>query len=116
MEYCTFAISSAYQIDKSVLKSSKEPMVNTDLLISSVLITLLIRVMPPTPIQSMPLARTILRLVELFIIVAFVPCCTAMPNILIESGKSKCFIVEAPIDTILKVDYEAPGECTLINS
>ena len=34
----------------------------------------------------------------------------AMPTFLVETGKTKCYMVEAPVDTILRVDYEARGK------
>jgi len=34
--------------------------------------------------------------------------CNGLPTVLIQSGKSKCFSVEAPVDTIIRVIYSAP--------
>jgi hypothetical protein len=34
---------------------------------------------------------------------------TALPTLLVDSGQPKCITVEAPQDTIIQVNYEAPG-------
>ena len=33
-----------------------------------------------------------------------------LPTMLVESGKPKCVLVSVPMDTQLRVDYEAPGK------
>ena len=33
----------------------------------------------------------------------------AMPSLMVEAGQSKCIIFEAAMDTIVKIDYQAPG-------
>lgn len=43
------------------------------------------------------------------------PCCAGtLPTMLVESGKPKCVLVSVPMDTQLRVDYEAPGTCNAI--
>jgi hypothetical protein len=35
---------------------------------------------------------------------------SAMPSLLLDSGRAKCVTVAAPKDTRLKIEYEAPGK------
>jgi hypothetical protein len=45
----------------------------------------------------------------LFILFAVVGLIDAIPTVLLDGPGVKCFEVEAPIDTILRVSYYAPG-------
>jgi hypothetical protein len=45
----------------------------------------------------------------LFILLAVVGLIDAIPTVLLDGPGVKCFEVEAPIDTILRVSYNAPG-------
>jgi hypothetical protein len=39
------------------------------------------------------------------------PMCWAMPTILVDSGKARCVTVDGTQDEIIRVHYEAPGNC-----
>ncbi len=36
---------------------------------------------------------------------------SAMSSLLVKTSGTKCVVVEAGMDVVLMVDYEAPGEC-----
>jgi virulence-associated protein VapD len=43
-----------------------------------------------------------------------VPVVSATPVILVQRDKPRCVIVESPQDTVLRVDYDAPGKLVSI--
>jgi hypothetical protein len=40
--------------------------------------------------------------------------CFGMPQMIVDSGKSKCVSVEAPQDTIIRISYDAPGKSSAV--
>jgi hypothetical protein len=55
--------------------------------------------------------RSSYTMILLPILLLVVPC-VASPVIMVNSGKAKCFSIEAVMDTIVRVTYEAPGKST----
>jgi hypothetical protein len=64
------------------------------------------------PAQKHLLLNIMLRR-GLFILLAIVHLIDAIPTIILDHPMLKCFEVEAPIDTILRVTYNAPGTSVL---
>jgi hypothetical protein len=65
------------------------------------------RVLPLVTQKKRILTSPLQGLVMVLVLIA-APC-AAMPSVLIEKGGTKCVLVEAAIDTMLRVDYEAGG-------
>ena len=42
--------------------------------------------------------------------------CLGMPQMIVDSGKSKCVSIEAPQDTIIRISYDAPGKSSTVLS
>jgi hypothetical protein len=54
-------------------------------------------------------SATITAQLLLLLLLLIVHDVTALPTLLVDSGKPKCVTVEGPRDTVLRVQYEAPG-------
>lgn len=44
------------------------------------------------------------------LVLTLLPACQALPIFLVEAGMSKCIFVEAPVRTVLRIDYRAFGK------
>lgn len=44
------------------------------------------------------------------VLLVLVQPCMAFTSFLVEAGSSKCFFVESAMDTVIRVDYQAPGK------